>query len=57
MAQPPGVDVEFAGRIMITWPMVAGVIALALFTTLLGSLYPAWKASRLEIVNALRHNR
>lgn len=56
MPPPPGVDVEFAGRIMITWTMVAGVIALALFTTLLGSLYPAWKASRLQIVNALRHN-
>jgi len=57
MPPPPGVDVQFAGKIMITWPMVAGVIALALSTTLLGSLYPAWKASRLEIVNALRHNR
>jgi putative ABC transport system permease protein len=30
---------------------------IAVVTTTLASLYPAWKASRLEIVDALRHNR
>jgi putative ABC transport system permease protein len=30
---------------------------LAVGTTVLASLYPAWKASRLAIVDALRHNR
>jgi putative ABC transport system permease protein len=35
---------------------VAGALAIALGSTLFGSVYPAWKASRLEIVDALRHN-
>jgi len=26
-------------------------------TTLLASLYPSWRASRLVIVDALRHNK
>jgi len=29
---------------------------LAFTTTVLAGLYPAWKASRLQIVDALRHN-
>jgi putative ABC transport system permease protein len=57
MPPPPGMDVGFTGKILLTWPLIAGVMALAIGTTLLASLYPAWKASRLEIVNALRHNR
>ena len=56
MPPPPGMDVGFTGEIIVTWPLVAGVLALAVGTALLGSLYPAWKASRLEIVDALRHN-
>ena len=32
-------------------------LALAMLTTLAASVYPAWKASRLVIVDALRHNR
>ena len=32
-------------------------LALAVGTTLLASLYPAWRASRMQIVDALRHNR
>jgi putative ABC transport system permease protein len=30
---------------------------LAVVVTALAAVYPAWKASRLEVVNALRHNR
>lgn len=57
MPPPPGMDVGFTGEIMITLPLAGGVLLLAVATALLGSLYPAWKASRLEIVDALRHNR
>ena len=32
-------------------------LSLALFTTLLASILPAWKASRMIIVDALRHQR
>lgn len=57
MPPPPGMARGFTGEILITWPLILESLALALTTTLLASLYPAWKASRMEIVNALRHNR
>ena len=57
MPSPPGMEIDISGEILLTWPLAAGAFALAVATTLLASLYPAWKASRLEIVNALRHNR
>ena len=56
MPPPPGMDVGFSGQVIVTWPLVAGVLVLAVCTALFGSLYPAWKASRLEVVDALRHN-
>lgn len=57
MPPPPGMDVGFSGKIIVTWPLATGVLLLAVVTTALGSLYPAWKASRMVIVDALRHNR
>jgi len=57
MPPPPGMDVGFPGRIQISWFLVSGAMVLATGTALLGSLYPAWKASRLEVVDALRHNK
>lgn len=57
MPPPPGMNRGFTGEILLTWPLVGGGLALALASTVLASLYPAWKASRLEIVEALRHGR
>jgi putative ABC transport system permease protein len=57
MPPPPGMDTGYTGRIMVSWPLVAGAMSLAVLTTLLGSLYPAWKASNMKIVDALRYNR
>ncbi|WP_374691184.1 ABC transporter permease [Accumulibacter sp.] len=57
MPPPPGMARGFTGEIRVTFALAADAVALALVTTLLASLYPAWKASRMEIVNALRHNR
>ncbi len=57
MPPPPGMSQGYTGEILITWALAAKAFALAVGTTLLASLYPAWKASRLEIVDALRHNR
>jgi len=57
MPPPPGMARGFTGEILVTWQLVLEALALALTTTVLASLYPAWKASRMEIVNALRHNR
>lgn len=57
MPPPPGMSKGYSGEIMLTVPLLAKAFLLATGTTSLASLYPAWKASRLEIVDALRHNR
>ena len=57
MPPPPGMERGYTGRILVTWPLVAGAMLIAVLTTLLGSLYPAWKASNMKIVDALRYNR
>jgi len=57
MPPPPGMDFGYTGEIRLTWILIAGTVSLAVVTTLLGSLYPAWKASNMKIVDALRYNR
>jgi len=54
---PPGMTSGYLARITITPGIVLDALGLALVTALLAGLYPAWKASRLEIVDALRHAR
>ena len=56
MPPPPGMEEGYTGEIRITWPVLANAFAIAFVTTALAGLYPAWKASRLNIINALRHN-
>lgn len=56
MTPPPGMEEGFTAEIRITLPVLANAFAIAFVTTALAGLYPAWKASRLDIVNALRHN-
>jgi putative ABC transport system permease protein len=57
MPAPPGKTHGFMGGVLVTWPMCVQAFAVAVLTTLLASLYPAWKASRMQIVDSLRHNR
>lgn len=57
MPPPPGLTRGYIGRILITTPMALEALVLAILTTLIASVYPAWKASRMQIVDALRHNR
>lgn len=57
MPPPPGMSQGYSGEILLTVPLALNTFLLALGTTLLASVYPAWKASRMEIVDALRHNR
>lgn len=57
MPPPPGMARGYTGEILVTWNIAVESLALAVGTTLVASIYPAWKASRMEIVDALRHNR
>jgi len=57
MPPPPGMARGFTGQIRVSWGLAADAFVLALVTTLLAGLYPAWKASRMLIVDALRQAR
>jgi putative ABC transport system permease protein len=57
MPPPPGRARGFIGEILVTGPLVFDALTLAIVTTLAASVYPAWKASRMVIVDALRHSR
>lgn len=56
MPPPPGMGQGYTGEIRITLNVMMTAFLIAFITTALAGLYPAWKASRLQIINALRHN-
>lgn len=56
MPPPPGMEEGYTGEIRITLSVLMNAFLIAFITTALAGLYPAWKASRLQIINALRHN-
>jgi len=39
----------------VSWPVLLGVVATAFVTSLAGSVYPAWHASRIQPSEALRY--
>jgi putative ABC transport system permease protein len=57
MPPPPGMEGGYTGEIMLTRPLIAWALSMAVFTAIIGSIYPAWKASSVRIVEALRYNR
>lgn len=57
MPPPPGMIVGFTAEILVNGKMVIDALLLALVTTLLASVLPARKASRMNIVDALRCNQ
>lgn len=57
MPPPPGMGRSYVGQITVTPGLVLNALALACTTALLASLYPAWKASRMVIADALRRGR
>ena len=57
MPAPPGMAWGYIGEVRTTFLLVFDAFALAVVTTLIASVYPAWKASRMVIVDALRHAR
>ena len=56
MPPPPGMERGYTGEIRVTAGLLISAFLIAFTTTLLAGVYPAWKASRQQIVNALRHN-
>jgi len=57
MPPPPGMARGFLGEILIVPELASEALILALVTTFLASVLPALKASRMNIVDALRHNQ
>ena len=57
MPPPPGMARGYTGQILISSALAVDALVLALLTTLLASVMPAWKASRMNIVDALRCNQ
>jgi putative ABC transport system permease protein len=57
MPPPPGMGRGYTAEIVISGELAFNALLLAFGTALLASLYPAWKASRMPIVDSLRHNR
>ncbi len=57
MPPPPGRTVGYLGAIRVTGAILGSAFVFTLVTTLLAGIYPARKASRLVIVDALRYNR
>lgn len=57
MPPPPGQSRAFTAEIIVTAPLVLQAAGLAVLTALAAAVYPAWKASRIAIVDALRAGR
>jgi putative ABC transport system permease protein len=57
MPPPPGMARGFVGQILVTLGLVWDALLIASATALVASVYPAWKASRMVIADALRHGR
>lgn len=57
MPPPPGMARGYVGQILIEPALAGESLVLALVTTLIASIMPAWKASRMNIVDALRYNQ
>ncbi len=57
MPPPPGMAHGYVGQIRFSWPVALDALLLAGITTLVASVLPAWRASRMNIVDALRQGR
>ncbi len=56
MPPPPGMAHGYMGEILVEGGLMFDAALMGVVTTLLASLLPAWKASRMNIVDALRTN-
>ncbi len=56
MPPAPGSAVPYTARIQVDPGILGFAFGLSVATSIISSIYPSFKASRLEIVDALRHN-
>jgi putative ABC transport system permease protein len=57
MPPPPGMAHGYIAQIVFTPELAQDAALLALITTLVASAFPAWKAGRMNIVDALRYSQ
>lgn len=57
MPPPPGLTRGYLAHLVFTPATAVEALLVGLGTTTLASLYPAWRASRMVIVDAIRHNK
>lgn len=57
MPPPPGLTRGYIAHVLLTQGIVIEALLIAVLTTTLASFYPAWKASRMVIVDAIRQNK
>jgi putative ABC transport system permease protein len=57
MPAAPGMAHGYVAQISITPSLAIDAMTMAMLTTLLASAFPAWKAGRLNIVDALRYSQ
>ena len=57
MPPAPGQARGYRAGMIVTAPVLEAAYVMAVLTALVAALYPAWRASRTNIVDALRHNR
>jgi len=57
MPPPPGMTHGYVGGIVVSWSLILDALILAVITTLAASLFPAWRAGRMSIVDALRYGQ
>lgn len=57
MPPPPSLTRGYVARVLLTPTIVAEALLIAVSASIAASLYPAWKASRMVIVDAIRQNK
>ena len=57
MPPPPSFTRSYSAALLFNPAMVFETILIACVTTTLASFYPAWRASRMVIVDAIRNGR
>jgi putative ABC transport system permease protein len=56
MPTPPGTTINWIAHIAVTPRILGSAFCMAIATSLISSVLPALKASRLDVAEALRHN-